>query len=84
MNEDEIREMIEHGLPGSRVSVTGDGRHFEAVVVHEAFAGKSMLEQHRMVYATLGESFRTDALHALSLKTYSSAEWPAPTRAKPE
>jgi acid stress-induced BolA-like protein IbaG/YrbA len=66
------------------VSVTGDGRHFEAVVIHEGFAGRSMLEQHRMVYATLGESFRTDALHALSLKTYSPAEWSAKAGASPE
>jgi acid stress-induced BolA-like protein IbaG/YrbA len=75
VNEQQIRQMIESGLPGSQVSVTGDGRHFEAVVVAEAFSGKSMIEQHRMVYATLGESFRTDAIHALSLRTYTPADW---------
>ena len=69
MDEQAITRMIQHGLPGSEVSVSGDGRHFEAVVIAAAFAGRSMLEQHRMVYATLGDSFRTDALHALSLKT---------------
>jgi acid stress-induced BolA-like protein IbaG/YrbA len=77
MNEQEIARMIEAGLPGSLVKVSGDGRHFEAIVVSATFAGKSMLEQHRQVYATLGDSFRTDALHALSLKTHTPEEWEA-------
>ena len=75
MNEEEIKRMIEAGLPGSRVTVTGDGRHFEATVVSEAFAGKAMLAQHRMVYAVLGDSFQSDAIHALSLKTRTPEEW---------
>jgi acid stress-induced BolA-like protein IbaG/YrbA len=83
MNEDAIVRMIQAGLPGSAVTVSGDGRHFEALVVSAAFAGKSMLEQHRMVYATLGDSFRTDALHALSLKTYTPEQWQAASGALP-
>ena len=81
MNEEEIRTKIESGLPGSRVSVTGDGRHFEAVVVSAAFAGKSMLEQHRMVYGSLGDSFESEAIHALSVKTYTPEAWTARSEA---
>lgn len=77
MNEEQIKRMIEAGIPGSRVHISGDGRHFEAAVVSDAFAGKSMLQQHRMVYAALGDSFQTDAVHALSFKTFTSAEWAA-------
>ncbi|MBI1195307.1 MAG: BolA/IbaG family iron-sulfur metabolism protein [Gammaproteobacteria bacterium] len=60
--------MIENGLPGSAVQVTGDGTHFEAFVVSEAFTGKSRLQQHRMVYATLGSNME-GAIHALSIRT---------------
>ncbi len=81
MNEEEIRRKIESALPGSRVSVTGDGRHFEAVVVSAAFAGKSMLEQHRMVYGSLGDSFESEAIHALSVKTYTPEAWTARSEA---
>jgi acid stress-induced BolA-like protein IbaG/YrbA len=52
MQSEEIQAMIERGLPGAEVQVTGDGRHFDAIVIAEAFAGKGLLEQHRMVYAT--------------------------------
>ena len=69
MQVDDIKSRIEQGLPGSRVHVEGDGHHFEAVVIHPDFAGKSRIQQHRMVYQALGDSFRDGSLHALSLKT---------------
>jgi acid stress-induced BolA-like protein IbaG/YrbA len=77
MNEEDIRRMIEAGIPGSWVSVSGDGRHYQAVVVSAAFAGRPLLQQHRLVYAALGQSFRSEALHALSLQTYTPEQWAA-------
>jgi len=74
MQCEEIQSRIEQGLPGSQVNVTGDGRHFEAVVITDAFAGKGLLEQHRMVYATLGDKVGGD-IHALSVRTYTQAQW---------
>ncbi len=74
MQCDYIQAMIEQGLPDSQVSVTGDGRHFEAVVINDAFAGKGLLEQHRMVYATLGDKMGGE-IHALSMRTYTRAQW---------
>jgi acid stress-induced BolA-like protein IbaG/YrbA len=65
----EIKQLIEAGLPDAQVVVLGDdGQHFDARVVSPSFAGKSLLAQHKMVYATLGNSFE-GVLHALSLKT---------------
>ena len=69
MDPEQVKHLIEKGLPDAEVSVTGDGRHFEATVVSEAFAGKSVLQQHRLVYAALGDSFDTEVLHALALNT---------------
>jgi acid stress-induced BolA-like protein IbaG/YrbA len=65
----DIQKLIEAGLPDATVEVLGDdGQHFEARVISPSFAGKPLLAQHKMVYATLGDSFE-GALHALSLKT---------------
>lgn len=77
MEPEEIKTLIESGLEGSHAEVTGDGRHFQAAVVCDAFAGKTMLEQHRLVYSVLRDRFDTDALHALSLKTYTPEQWQA-------
>jgi acid stress-induced BolA-like protein IbaG/YrbA len=69
MDSTTIAQMIRKGLPGAEVTVTGDdGVHFEAVVRTAAFAGKSTLARHRMVYATLGELMGNE-IHALGLRT---------------
>jgi acid stress-induced BolA-like protein IbaG/YrbA len=70
---EEIQRLIEHGLPGAQVSVAGDGHHFEAVIVSTAFAGKSRIQRHQMVYATLGGRMGNE-IHALSLKTLAPGE----------
>jgi len=77
MQIDEIKKMIEAGMPDSQVSVTGDGSHFEAVVISDVFEGKGMLQQHRMVYDTLGDNIENAAIHALSMKTFTPAQWEA-------
>lgn len=65
----EIKKMIEAALPDATVEIFGDdGRHFDAKIVSPSFAGKTLVQQHRMVYDALGDSFE-GALHALSLKT---------------
>lgn len=76
MDPNEVKRIIETGLPGALVEVTGDGTHFEAVIVHENFEGKNTLAQHRLVYGALGERMRAD-VHALSMRTYTPAEWAA-------
>ena len=74
MDTSRIEQMIRAGLPDSTVSVTGDdGVHFEAHVVSPSFSGKSTLQRHRLVYATLG-SFMGNEIHALGLKTIAPEE----------
>jgi acid stress-induced BolA-like protein IbaG/YrbA len=69
METDTVKALIEAGLPGAKVEVTGDGRHFEAVVVSELFEGKSLIQQHRMVKDAVKAQIASDELHALSIKT---------------
>ena len=69
MEPDRVKALIEAGLPGAEVEVTGDGRHFEAVVTSSAFEGKSLIQQHRMVKDTVKAQIVSDELHALSIKT---------------
>lgn len=75
MKNEEVARLIEEGLVGSKVTVTGDGRHFEAVVVSEAFAGKSLLQKQRMVMNTVKSQIESDELHALSIKTFTPEEF---------
>ena len=74
MEIDEIRSMIEAGLPDARVEVDGDGTHFSAVVISGDFAGKSLVQQHQLVYKALGERMREE-IHALSMQTFTPEDW---------
>ena len=58
------------------LNVIGDGQHFEAVVVSEAFEGKSRVQRHQLVFKTLGDRMREE-IHALSIKTFTPQEWAA-------
>jgi stress-induced morphogen len=71
MEPDRIREMLVAALPGADVDVkdlTGTKDHFQATVVAPQFQGKSLIEQHQMVYRALGERMKSD-IHALALTT---------------
>ncbi|KAF0206488.1 MAG: BolA family [Gallionellaceae bacterium] len=70
-----IKAGIEQGMETIHVSVTGDGRHFEAVVVSEEFAGKNRVQRHQRVYQALGDSMRDEMIHALTMKTLTPQEW---------
>jgi acid stress-induced BolA-like protein IbaG/YrbA len=66
----DIKNWIEEGLVGAKSTVSGDGHHFEAVVVYAGFQGKTKLQQHRIVYDALGDKMK-QAIHALSMKTFT-------------
>ena len=67
----EIERLIKEGFPDAKVSIedlAGDGDHYAATVVSEAFRGKTRVQQHQMVYDAL-KGQMGGALHALALKT---------------
>ena len=72
ISEKDVERLIAAALPGSKVTVTdttGTGDHFQATVLAEQFRGKTLVEQHQMVYAPLRDLMAKNIIHALSLKT---------------
>lgn len=71
MSADEIERYIKDALPDAVVVIkdlAGDGDHYSATVTSSAFAGKSRVQQHQMVYASL-KGHMGGTLHALALTT---------------
>ena len=71
MDLKEIEKFIKEALPDSSVYIqdlAGDGNHYSATVVSSQFSGKSKIEQHKMVYASLKGKMGSE-LHALAIKT---------------
>jgi len=75
MTAEELQAIIAAGLPCEHLEVSGDGRHWAALVVSSEFEGMRPLARHKRVYDTLGARIQNDEVHALSMKTYTPAEW---------
>ncbi|MDD4963409.1 MAG: BolA/IbaG family iron-sulfur metabolism protein [Gallionella sp.] len=71
-----IQLNIAQNMVTQHLTVVGDGQHFEAVVVSDAFEGKSRIQRHQLVFKTLGDRMREE-IHALSIKTFTPQEWAA-------
>lgn len=80
MTADELQSIISAALTCEHIELTGDGRHWYATIVSPEFEGQRAIQRHQRVYATLGQKMHTDEVHALSMKTYTPAEWAAQPR----
>ena len=77
MTAEQLQALITSALPCTHIALEGDGRHWYATIVSGAFEGKRLIARHQQVYATLGTRMQTDEVHALSMKTFTPAEWAA-------
>lgn len=80
ISPDQVATMIKAGLPDAQVQVedlTGGGDHYQVTVVSSEFAGRSLVQQHQLVYGAVREAMSSEAIHALALKTYTPEAWSA-------
>lgn len=71
LEPDELRGLIESSIPDAQVTVTdltGTRDHYRVEVISPAFTGKTLLQQHQMIYAAVG-AHMTQAVHALQIRT---------------
>jgi len=73
VSPENVKAYILLGLACEYIEVSGDGRHFDAVIVSKAFEGKGILQQQRLVFQVLGD--KMDVIHALSMKTFTPEQW---------
>jgi stress-induced morphogen len=83
MTATELKTRIETLAPGTRaelVDLTGTQDHWQAIIVSPAFVGKSLLEQHRMVFGLFKTEVESNEVHALTLKTYTPDQYESQKR----
>lgn len=77
ISSSQVKKYIEASLPCEWIEVEGDdGRHFNAVIVSTQFVGKTMVQQHQLVYRALRDRMKGE-IHALSMKTFTPDQWAA-------
>ena len=75
LTAENLKTYIESSLPCEHVQVEGDdGRHFQALIVSAEFKGKNTVQQHQLVYKSLGDKMKQE-IHALSMKTLTPEQW---------
>lgn len=77
MTAEQIQHLISTGLACEYITLEGDGSHWYTTVVSAEFEGLRPIARHQRVYATLGGRLATNEVHALSMKTFTPAEWAA-------
>jgi acid stress-induced BolA-like protein IbaG/YrbA len=75
MEPEAVKALIEAGIPGAQATVTSDGNKYTTIVVADAFEGKTMVAEQKMIYAVLDEHIQSGAIHALTIKAYTPQEW---------
>ena len=75
MSPNDVKNLIENGIPGSQAIVSGEGCNLSVTVISDAFEGKSLVQEQKMVYATVNNLISSGQLHALGIKALTPAEW---------
>ena len=71
---EQIEGYIKQGIACSHIQVEGDGQHFFATIVSPDFAGKRLVQRHKLVYAAMGDRMKAE-VHALSIKAFTPEEF---------
>jgi acid stress-induced BolA-like protein IbaG/YrbA len=75
MSPEDVKKLIEDGVEGAQAIISGEGCNLECTVISDAFEGKTMLAEQKMVYATVNHLIQTGELHALGIKAFTKSEW---------
>jgi len=75
MSPDDVKALIEKGIPDSEAIISGEGCNLNAVVISDSFEGITMLAEQKMVFATVNDLIASGELHALGIKAYTKSEW---------
>lgn len=75
MSPEDVKKLIEDGIANSEAIITGEGCNLSATVISPEFEGKSMVQEQKMVFATVNHLIATGELHALAIKAYTPEEW---------
>ena len=75
MDTQEIETVLREALSLTEVYVTVEGTHFQIVAVGDCFDGMSKIKQQQAIYAPLMDRITSGEMHALSIKTFTPAQW---------
>ncbi|KJZ12066.1 MULTISPECIES: BolA family protein [Halomonas] len=77
MQPSDVKALLESRVDGCEFHIQGEGCNFQVIAVGERFAELSPVKRQQVIYGALSEEIASGALHAVSIKTYTPAQWQA-------
>ena len=77
MQANDVRALLLAGLENCEVQVSGEGNHFDILVIGELFAGLRPVQKQQLVYKVVNEQIADGSIHAVNIRTFTPAEWQA-------
>jgi acid stress-induced BolA-like protein IbaG/YrbA len=77
MQFEEIQALLAAKFPDAHIEVSGDGYHYDVLIVSEQFAGLMPVKKQQLVYAVLNDKIVDGSLHAVNMKLFTPAQWAA-------
>lgn len=74
MTADEVKALLTAQMQDCKIQVQGEGNHFQVIVIGDIFKGLNPVKRQQLVYAALNEKIADQTIHAVTIKTYTSAE----------
>jgi acid stress-induced BolA-like protein IbaG/YrbA len=75
MDASAVQLLLEAHLEGCRVSVQGEGSHYDIQVVGDIFEGLRPVAKQQLVYGALSEQIADGSIHAVNIKTFTTDQW---------
>ncbi|MDI5936209.1 BolA family protein [Halomonas sp. M4R5S39] len=75
MQPSEVKALLEARIDDCEFHIQGEGCNFQVVAVGEVFDGLSPVKRQQLIYGALSAEIASGALHAVSIKTYTPAQW---------
>lgn len=77
MQFDEIKDQLAQHFDDAHIEVSGDGSHFDVLIVSDAFTGLRPVKKQQMVYAAINDRIANGSMHAVNMQLFTKDEWAA-------
>mgnify|MGYP001423823549 FL=1 len=75
MQPSDVKALLESRVDGCEFHIQGEGCNFQVIAVGEVFEGMSPVKRQQLIYGALADEIASGALHAISIKTFTPAQW---------
>lgn len=75
MQPSDVKSRLEERIDGCEFHIQGEGCNFQVIAVGDIFDGLSKVKSQQLIYGALSEEIASGALHAISIKTFTPAQW---------